>query len=346
MAVSGGGPRGQGPHGHGVILRTRSLLATTPLLAVAALAFPRVLPAQLHGQHWDVTPEAGQATVGDPVTIDFRVRLDERDLLFDTVPKPAQSTPNWVHVLSVEKLQRQPDRIFVGRARVAFYRPGRQPVPVFELPFMRSVKGLSRGTLSSDSASVEIVPLVTEASSATLRDIKEPVRTSGPDPLELSLGLAALVAAGWLAWRAGRRVPGPARASLTPAEFPAPPPRDPYEIALDRLAAIEAEPWAAREVARHYEAVADALRDYLEAHGVPARERTTWELRWALPPALLAGGARRGFEQVFEDADLVKFAHWRPDPEAAVAFLGAARELLSQWQAAGMGQRVEREMRQ
>ena len=101
--------------------------------------------------------------------------------------------------------------------------------------------------------------------------------------------------------------------------------------------------WAAREVARHYEAVADALRDYLEAHGVPARERTTCELRWALPPALLAGGARRRFEQVFEDADLVKFAHWRPDPEAAVAFLGAARELLSQWQAAGMGQRVERE---
>ena len=46
----------------------------------------------------------------------------------------------------------------VGKARIAFYRPGRQAVPLFELPFMRSVKGLSRGTLTSDSATVEVVP--------------------------------------------------------------------------------------------------------------------------------------------------------------------------------------------
>ena len=67
--------------------------------------------------------------MGDTVTLAFRVRLDERDLLFDTVPQPAVTPPDWIRILSVEKLQRQPDRIFVGRARIAFYRPGTQAVP-------------------------------------------------------------------------------------------------------------------------------------------------------------------------------------------------------------------------
>jgi hypothetical protein len=319
--------------------RTARLVALA--LVVLSLAAPPALLAQLHGQHWDVTPEgSGRARVGDPVTIVFRVRLDECDLLFDTIPRPAAATPGWVRVISVEKLQRQPDRIFTGRARVAFYRPGRQPVPVFELPFMRSVKGLSRGTLSSDSATVEIVPVVTDASSATLRDIKEPAGLRSPDPLELLLGLAALAAAGWLAWRSRRRLPVAVPVSAPAEEATAFP--DPYETALDRLAAVEGAGWATVDVARHYDAVADVLRDYLEAHGVPARERTTGELRWALPPALLAGGTLRRFEQVFEEADLVKFAHWRPDGQTAVAFLAAARELLARWQAVHAGAQVGR----
>jgi len=315
-------------------------MTSVAVLALVVCCFAHPLAAQLHGQRWDVTPEPDRATVGDTITLDFRVRLDERDLLFDTVPKPARTPPGWLRIFAVEKLQRQPDRIFTGRARIAFYRPGRQAVPIFELPFMRSVKGLSRGTFYSDSASVEIVPLVKEASSATLRDIKEPVAAPGPDPLELALGLAALGAAGLLAWRARRRASPPAAVAAPVTEAPPPPPPDPYEIALDRLAAIEQERWAARDVARHYEAVADALRDYLEAHGVPARERTTWELRWVLPPALLAGGTRRRFEQVFEDADLVKFAQWRPDSAVAGAFLDAARDLLARWRAAGVAERA------
>jgi hypothetical protein len=313
-------------------------LRVTGAVLVALLAIaPCPLAAQLHGQRWDVTPEADRATVGDTVTLRFRVRLDERDLLFDTVPRPALTPPDWIRILSVEKLQRQPDRIFTGRARIAFYRPGRQQVPIFQLPFMRSVKGLSRGTLSSDSAAVEIVPVLRAGASATLRDIKEPPRAAGPDPLELLLGLGALTAAGWLAWRARRRS-STASPEAAPVSDAAPPPApDPYEVALARLAAIAGERWAARDVVRHYEAVADALRDYLEAHGVPARERTTSELRWALPPALLAGSTRRRYEGVFGAADLVKFAHWRPGVGEAEVFLRGATALLDRWREAEGG---------
>jgi hypothetical protein len=294
---------------------------------------PHSLAAQLHGQHWDVTPETARPTVGDTVTLAFRVRLDERDLLFDTVPQPLLTPPDWIRIFSIDKLQRQPDRIFVGRARIAFYRPGRQAVPVFQLPFMRSVKGLSRGTLASDSASVEVVPVLTAGSSATLRDIKEPRPSRGGAPLELLLGLATLAAAGWLAWRARRQASPPASSVDAGPSLPPLPP-EPYQRALARLAEIDAERWAGRDVARHYAEITDALRDYLEAYGIPARERTTTELRWVLPPAVLAGDGVWRFEAVFDAADLVKFARSRPDASAAADYLGEARALLAGWREA------------
>ena len=67
--------------------------------AVLPLMAPSPATAQLHGQHWTVTPETERVTVGDSVTIAFRVRLDERDLLFDTVPKPASGLPDYDEVL-------------------------------------------------------------------------------------------------------------------------------------------------------------------------------------------------------------------------------------------------------
>jgi len=301
-----------------------SLLVTLLLLA------PPSLEAQLHGQRWDVTPETARPTVGDTITLAFRVRLDERDLLYDTVPTPSLTPPDWIRIFSIEKLQRQPDRIFTGRARIAFYRPGRQAVPLFELPFMRSVKGLTRGTLTSDSASVEVVPVLTAGASATLRDIKEPMRPHGTVTLALVLGLAAIAAAGWLAWRARRRLAVQPTVPET-EPVPDPPALDPYELALARLNDIERERWPLRDVARHYAEITDVLRDYLEAYAIPARERTTSELRWVFAADALAGERESAFEAVFDAADLVKFAHWRPSSGEAYAFTAAARDLLEAW---------------
>src|SRR5580765_4967456 len=135
---------------------------------------------------------------------------------------------------------------------------------MFELPFMGSVKGLSRGTLKSDSATVEVVPVLSAGSSATLRDIKEPARAAGPDPLAFALGLLALAVVGWITWRARRQAPV-ALPELIPAAAALPATPDPYESAADRLAAIERERWSELDVARHYEEVTDVLRGYLEA---------------------------------------------------------------------------------
>jgi hypothetical protein len=297
----------------------------------ALVAFPGPAQAQHFHQWFEVTPEPSRATVGDPVTIRFRLRLDERDLLFDTVPRPPETIPPGVRVLSVEKLHRGADRIFTGQARVAFYRPGRQPVPIFTLPFMRSVKGITRGTVSSDSASIEIVPVLA-AGNPSLRDIKE--LDPEPDrwlPRAMLAALATLLIAWYLAHRRRRneaRAPSP---EPEPEAVATPP--DPYEIALSRLAEIEHAAWPARgETDRHYEATVDVLRDYLaSAEELPARERTTTELLWSLPPRLAEGGLRRRAQGVLGEADLVKFARRRPDPTSAHSFLSDARDLLQHW---------------
>ncbi len=293
----------------------------------------------LTDQDFEVTPEPARAHLGDSVSLRFRVRLDERDLLYDTVPRPTADLPEGVRILSVEKLRRGPDRIYTGRARVAFYRTGRRAAPVFGLPFMRAVKGVTRATLTSDTAFVEIEP-VAPAGNPSLKDIKEIERQRGPDPRLVAglLGAAAVALVGALLGR--RQRGGPVAPAPTDTFSIA---TGPYQAALERLDQIERERWLAMgEIDRHYAAVADALRRYLEeAHGLPALERTTTELIWILPPALAAGDLRQRCAELLGEADLVKFARRRPDQADAPAVVRAARDLLADWHHATAGPRPQ-----
>ena len=303
------------------------------LIVFAALATGAA--AQLPDQSFAVVPESAHATVGDPVSLRFRVRLDQGDVLYDSVPKPVSELPGGVRILSVEKLERGPDRIYTGRARIAFYRPGRHATPVFGLPFMRSVKGLTRGLLTSDSAFVEVDP-VAPPGNPSLKDIKPIVRQRGPDPLLVTGVLAAALAAA-VAWlvrrRRGRRAaaPAPERPLAPVAEL------TPYDAAVARLERIRAGTWPGPgNVDGYYEAVADTLRRYLEeAHGVPALKHTTAELLRALPPALGEAGLGERCAAVLGEADRVKFARERRDARAGQGFAADARALLDAWHSAG-----------
>lgn len=301
-------------------------------LGLVAILPPRSAAAQVSNQSFQVTPATPRATVGDTVVLNFRVRLDERDLLFDTIPDPIGDLPPAVRILSVDKLQRTPDRIFHGQARLAFYRPGRQPVPVFGLPFMRSVKGLQRATLASDSAFVEVASLL-PAGNPPLKDIKGLERRSAPALLPWIIGALLLLGgiAIYLRRRSARSASSPASRESEPIDSRVP--LSPYELALEQLGVIEREDWPARgQPARHYEAVTDVLRDYLEsAEAVPARERTSAEILWSLPPHLSEGELRERLRGILEQADLVKFARLRPGKAEAGQFLERCRALLQDW---------------
>jgi hypothetical protein len=285
-------------------------------------------------QSFELTPEPARATAGDAVTVRFRIHLNERDLLSDSVPRPVAELPEGVRLLDVAPLRKAGDRVLEGRARLAFYRIGRRPIPAFGIPFVRIVSG-QRGVLVSDSAFVNI-DSVAPPGDPSLKDIKDIERQGGPDPRLVAGALGATVLGGLvlLLRRRARRGALPA-APVEPAGAGAVV-LGPHEVALGRLAQIEREHWPARgEVDRHYAAVADVLRRYLdEAHGIPALERTTAELAWALPPALSEGGLRERCAALLADADLVKFARRRPDEADAARLLRAARDLLGAWRAA------------
>jgi Protein of unknown function DUF58 len=313
--------------------------AMPALLGLAALPLLGRTPAaaQMSGQSFEIIPPTQPGSIGDSITIGFRVRLDERDLLFDTIPQPLGALPDGVRILWVEKLQRAPDRIFHGHAKLAFYRTGRRPVPVFALPFMRAVKGVGRATLPSDSAYVEIRALL-PAGNPALKDIRDLARAPRSPLLPWVLGFVAALLLSLLGWRHFRRSSSARQDSPTTPAFPEPTPDfTPYALALAALARIEREQWPKRkQVARHYEAVVDALRDYLEsAESIPARERTTAEILWSLPPGLSDEGARDRFGELLEEADLVKFARLEPGEAAAQLFLARSRALLDQWHRAG-----------
>jgi hypothetical protein len=236
-------------------------------------------------------------------------------------------------VLSVEKMHRTSDRIFHGRARLAFYRPGRQAAPVFGVPFMRIVEGVRQATLASDSSFINVIPVLPPGNPA-LKDIQELEPRAAP-PRGL-LATAILLSAGLLLLLRRRRksaAPVPVSPQNGPDRIPE---TDPYVIALEALGRIERDRWPARgEIERHYEAVVDVLRDYLEsAEAVPARERTTGEVVWALPPHLSESGLRERFRELLDEADSVKFARARPGVPAAQKFLEQCRSLLTHWHAA------------
>jgi hypothetical protein len=186
--------------------------------------------------------------------------------------------------------------------------------------------------VTTEAASIVIAPVI-PAGNPTLRDIREPA----PSPWR-GLPWLLLAPVAVLLWLFARRKTRARTPIPAPAVVTEPP--DPYRVALARLAAIEGEGWAVRgEVDRHYEASADVLREYLEsAEEVPARERTTTELLWALPPRLMEGGLRRLAAQVLGEADLVKFARRRPAAEVAAAHLGETRDLLRRWHEADADQ--------
>ena len=319
--------------------RTPTLRGSIPrrlaALSVACISLAGRPIQQLPNQRFEVVPRVAHATVGDTVTLVFRVRLDPQDLLYDTVPQPVASVPEGVRILAVEKLHRDRNRDYVGRAEIAFFRTGRQPIPTFGLPFMRGVKGMTRATLASDSAFVVIDP-VAPPGNPSLKDIRELAGRGWPAPWLLA-GMVGVLGLVWLVTAFPRRRTAPA-SPARPAPVAVPPPAA-YDAAIARLAKIEAADWAGRgETGRHYAAVADTLRHYLDqGHGVRAPVLTTGELAGALPPVIAGAGRDRRCIGLLGEADLVKFARARPPAEAAAGYLRDARRLLEEWHQGEVG---------
>ena len=129
------------------------------LMGWTSLALPAHAQSLTDIRSFEVVASPAKATVGDSITLTFRLHINERDLLTDTVPRPPDEPPPGVRVLSVERLQRGTDRAFTGRAVIALYRPGVRELPAFGVPWVQIVTG-HRGIVTTAPATVEIVPVL------------------------------------------------------------------------------------------------------------------------------------------------------------------------------------------
>ena len=293
------------------------------LLILAAAA----RPGAAMGQTFDVSLPAGRFTVGDPIDVACAIRIPSGATLLDRVPRLLEDLPPDMTLGSLDTL-RPRGQAYVGRLRLTVMRAGLQNLPVFYVRYQREAgTGASADTIASRPLPIEIASVL-PSGRAEPRDVQhlEPVEGTGRIPW-WPAAAAAVIAATVLVWRRRRvrSVPTPEAPGPGPTPLP-----DPYQVALTRLAEIEAAGWPARgAVDRHYDLVTDALRRYLvEAAGIDALERTTPELLRLLPPSL---AATDGCPRLLAEADLVKFARMRPDAARAAAYLDAVRSLLSSW---------------
>jgi hypothetical protein len=295
------------------------------LVAILALAGEGA-----RAQRLDATTGAQHTTIGDPVIIELRATLPAGATLVSDTPSVADSVPSSMRVLDAGGMHRSEGGAYVGRVRMALFRPGTLTIPAFTLLYQRGA-GAPVDTLRSRPLPIEIASVLPDLNQVPMRDIKALAPLPGERqvvvwPVVVTLALLAIAA--YAAYHTRRRAT--ARGELADAISPA---ATPYERALHRLASVEREGWAARgDVARHYDEVTDALRRYLEEeHGIHALDRTTPELLRALPDVLSAGSLRTRCAALLDEADLVKFARLRPEPSAADAFLSRARALLAGW---------------
>jgi hypothetical protein len=293
------------------------------VLLAAVVASPRTLA----GQTLEVRAEQRRATIGDPITFQLTVRLPPGMELIDATPHTLVPPPKGIRLLAADTLRPRGQGIFTGKARIAFYRIGLQPVPTLALLY-RSAPGNPPDTLLHMPLSVEIAPIL-EPGNPPLRDIKPLQAVGGPVYGPLAL-LVALVSGGFWWLRRKGRLGGFA---TRPQE--AEPAAGPFDTALARLAAIEqAASVSGNGIIPLYAGVAEVLRDCLLSVGaIPNRGVTTSELASTLPRSLSTGDLRRRCEAVLQDADLVKFAKVKPDFAAAEGQIARARALLIAWRA-------------
>lgn len=279
---------------------TALLLALTPLMA-AASPIKGTAPTT--------------ASLGEPVTAVFEAELGPGETLILDLLKSATS-----YFAVTASIEEKPAASGARRWRVEL-------VPLDlgkrEIALHWNLKGASG---ESRPAAMTFPLDIKEPESAgggqpELRDIKGP-RAARPALWPWLLALLTAAAAYW-AWK--RRKPALPAPAAAPVEV-----RPPEVVAEAELAELEASGlWTEGRHKEFYLRLTEILRRYLERRcGVPATRLTTSELARALRRAELERGLLSLFKDLFDRADLVKFAKIPALPSWGAADLAAARRLV------------------
>ena len=314
-----------------------SLLVAVSLSIMAVAAAP-AQGGPPPGVRTSLVADASELTVGDLVTISL------------IVSHPAESTvviPRLGREWGSFEVQAQTSvqtvsvadgiRTVAKQFRVTLFAPG-----IFETPDLAvSVRGQD-GTV----AQVSPVPIrltvnsVLASQDEELKDLRPPADLSTPfwerTIVLILIAVVVLAAAGGTAFSLisrSRRVVRPIGVQ--------PDRRTPREVAtqeLDRIASLDLP--GRGDMKGHYTLVAAALRTYLgaaylrDAAGRNVDDMSTEEISASIGQSELDHGNARLVVELFQEADLAKFANYEPTADRAVEALSQARNIVSATQPA------------
>jgi hypothetical protein len=281
---------------------------------------------------WQVAaPLDKPPTVGDPITLRLLVSAPA-----GIAVEPPELPSQW-GAFEIRAQQLLDEEAADGASRAllevqaVLWSPGEHQTPAMNVRYREA--GGSTGELFVEPVTVSVASVLPadEGTPEELakRDLKPQAELPRPPAWPwVLLGLLAVGALALLARWLWRR--WPRRHAEGPAATPPEDERPAHQIAYDELARIASLGLPERgEFKSHYTLVTDCLRSYIEGrYGVPAMDRTTWELFRDLQRVALPADAGAILRALLERADLVKFARAQPSVTAAHEALARARSFV------------------
>ncbi len=321
-----------------LILSSQSLILNPQSLILASnpVAAQDTPPVSAFWER-DVPPEGGW-TVGDPIALRLRVLAPaDVEVTLPELPEPPKQWGDFevrAQSTTVEEPEDEGMRTtHVLSTTVVLWSPGQHETPATTITYTNTNGASHSITPQPVTVQIESVLPTPENPETPIekRDLKPQAEL--PRPPIWPWILAGLVA-GPLLYVGGRwlwdKLPRRQKEAVIEAT-PEPVDDRPAEVIayeeLDRIAALDLPAEGAFK--RHTSLVTACLRAYIERrYDVPALDRTTYELLRDLRKTISSHEARSLLRDLFNEADLVKFAKFTPTATAAYAMLSSARRFV------------------
>ena len=298
-----------------------AFLAALPLQIFTAAALPLPAAAGTQTVSFKLTPPAAKPKLAEPFTLRLELTAPAD---YSVRPDTSAFSDEVFELLKIKKISSKtngPLKTDTFDLDITAFNIGVSTFP--ETAWLLS-KGSELEEAKSAPFTLEILPLFdTAKEQAGIRDIRPPFKFI--PWLWLLAGLIAALAAAWLIYRWNK-----SRSAAAPASEAAPDLRSPYQKAADAIAELSASGiWQEGRIKEFYSRLSDIFRSYLDGQlGIKAELMTTngitRELRRTGADIKTVIRSR----ELLENADLVKFAKFKPDEKERDEAVSAAKDLL------------------
>ena len=273
--------------------------------------------------------EAGTYTVGDVIPVALIVTHPTG---FRVIPPDWEREWGEFEVRSwtaptIEKSAESETEVTTLYVELVAWKPGQYNLPVYNVEISNGNGQVAE--ISAETAVIMVNALL-DPTNAELKDIKPQAKLPIPIDWPRYATVAAAVDGVVLLFVCGiARLffhPMPAHSGIDT--------RPPHVIALSDLQEVMLSRLPQKgEFEQHYILVTDVLRRYLEReYQISAMDKTTYEIgRTLAETSSLSAAQIKRLTSLLQNADLVKFATFKPEVDSAITFVEKARELVVEY---------------